>query len=186
MENFKLSLESAMEYYRTTFYENYKSNCDFFKSVDMKTIGESTFYKWKKDKDSEFKNFNRMYKKGLFEKYYLKYDYETSDEEDDAMGCFPKGTPQYDEERVVVEATPIIPVEVVDTIDTLIQEIEKQNTTDDTIDPYNSDDTPVEPIDDDFIYQSTTGGDKLKMEMMKEREQRENDNKIIEERQNAS
>lgn len=194
MENFKLSLETAMEYYRSTFFENYKSNCEFFECAKMKKISESTFYNWKKTKENEFKSFKKMYSKGLFEKYYLKNDYETSDEEDDAIGCFPKGTPQY-EKRVVVEATPIIPVEVVDCVDSICQELEfmelenqeKQNTNDDdVIDPYANDNTPVEPIDDDYIYQSTAGGDKLKMEMLEEKEQREIDKKIIEDRQNAS
>ena len=193
MENFKLSFENATEYYRKSFYENYKSNCEFFKSVDMKNISESTFYNWKKNKENEFKSFKKMYSLGLFEKYYLKYDCD-SEEEDDGKGVFPKGTPQY-EKRVVVEATPIIPVEVIDCVDSICQQLEfmelenmeKQNTTDDEdiIDPYTNDTTQVEPIDDDYIYQSTPGGDKLRMEMLEEREQREIDKKIIEERQNA-
>ena len=191
MENFKLSLETAMELYRKGFFETYELNCDFFKKIDEKSVSKSTFYNWKKNTDNQYKIFKKLYKKGFFEKYYLKYDCD-SEEEDDGKGCFPKGTPQY-EKRVVVEATPIIPVEVIDCVDSLIQELEfmelenqeKQNTTDDDIDPYANDNTPVEPIDDDYIYQSTPGGDKLKMEMLEAKEQREIDKKIIEDRQNA-
>ena len=95
MTSFKLSLEDASDYYRKDFFESYDRNCEYFESVEMLKISKSSFSRWNKDNDTRFKNFKRMYEKGVFEKYYLKYDYESDEEEevdeeeDDGKGCFP-------------------------------------------------------------------------------------------------
>jgi hypothetical protein len=81
MASFKLSFEDASDYYRKDFFDSYKSNCEYFKSVGMPTISQSSFYRWNKDNDTRFTNFKKMYNKGLFEKYYLKYDCESEEEE---------------------------------------------------------------------------------------------------------
>ena len=101
MTSFKLSFEDASDYYRKDFFDSYDRNCEYFKSVEMTKISKSTFHRWNKDNDTRFKNFKKMYNKGLFEKYYLKYDCESEEEEqvveeevveeqeDDGIGCFP-------------------------------------------------------------------------------------------------
>lgn len=79
----KLSFENATDYYRKDFYLSYENNKSYFDCVGMPSISTATFYRWKKDKDAEFKNFKKMFDKGLFEKYYIKNDMPSEEEEEE-------------------------------------------------------------------------------------------------------